>query len=66
MLCVARALRYSANRPYIASGTPWTAVQLVRRLVEECHFNALFIESGVYDYIHIDQALSSDKTSLTP
>jgi erythromycin esterase-like protein len=33
-------------------------VQLVRRLVEECHFNALFIESGIYDYIHIDQALS--------
>lgn len=34
-------------------------VQLVRRLVNECHFNALFIESGIYDYIHIEQARSS-------
>jgi erythromycin esterase-like protein len=34
-------------------------VQLVRRLVNACHFNALFIESGIYDYIHIEQALSS-------
>jgi erythromycin esterase-like protein len=34
-------------------------VQLVRRLVEECQFNAIFFESGIYDYIHIEQAQSS-------
>jgi len=32
-------------------------VQLVRRLVEECHYNAFFIESGMYDYIHIERQL---------
>ncbi len=32
-------------------------VQLVRRLVDECHFNALFMESGLYDYVHIQRTL---------
>jgi erythromycin esterase-like protein len=34
-------------------------VQLVRRLVEECHYNAFFIESGMYDYVHIERMLRS-------
>ncbi|WP_334268885.1 erythromycin esterase family protein [Edaphobacter sp. HDX4] len=34
-------------------------VQLVRRLVDECHYNAIFVESGVYDYIHIERELRS-------
>lgn len=34
-------------------------VQLVRRLVDECHYNAFFIESGMYDYIHIERKLRS-------
>ena len=34
-------------------------VQLVRRLVDECHYNALFVESGLYDYIHIERELRS-------
>lgn len=29
--------------------------QLVRRLVSECHFNAVFFESGIYDYVHIER-----------
>ena len=33
--------------------------QLVRRLVDECHYNALFVESGLYDYIHIERELKS-------
>ena len=36
-------------------------VQLVRRLVEECHYNALFVESGIYDYLHIERQLRSGK-----
>src|ERR1035441_5573710 len=34
-------------------------VELVRRLVDECHYNALFVESGTYDYINIQQKLKS-------
>jgi erythromycin esterase-like protein len=34
-------------------------VQLVRRLVDECHYSAFFIESGMYDYIHIERQLRS-------
>jgi erythromycin esterase-like protein len=32
-------------------------VALVRRLVQECHYNALFIESPAYDFIHIQGQL---------
>jgi erythromycin esterase-like protein len=34
-------------------------VELVRRLIDECHYNALFIESGTYDYINIQKKLKS-------
>jgi erythromycin esterase-like protein len=34
-------------------------VELVRRLIDECHFNALFVESGAYDYINIQKKLKS-------
>src|SRR5690349_21215418 len=33
--------------------------ELVRRLVEQCHYNALFVESGTYDYIDIEAKLKS-------
>lgn len=32
---------------------------LVRRLVEECHYNAFFIESGTYDFLNIQKKLKS-------
>ena len=31
--------------------------RLVRRLVEECHYKAFFIESGFYDFIRIDREI---------
>src|SRR5215469_6773051 len=34
-------------------------VELVRRLVEECHYDALFVESGAYDYINVEKKLKS-------
>jgi len=34
-------------------------VEVVRRLVDGCHYSALFIESGTYDYIHIEKELKS-------
>jgi erythromycin esterase-like protein len=34
-------------------------VELVRRLVDECHFNALFVESGIYDYLNIEKELKA-------
>jgi erythromycin esterase-like protein len=34
-------------------------VELVHRLIEECHYNALFVESGLYDYINIQKKLKS-------
>lgn len=33
--------------------------ELVRRLVDTCHYNALFVESGTYDFIHIEKTLKS-------
>ena len=37
-------------------------VELVRRLVDECHYNAFFIEGGTYDFIHIEKKLRSGQT----
>jgi erythromycin esterase-like protein len=34
-------------------------VELVRRLIDECHYNAVFVESGTYDYINIQKKLKS-------
>lgn len=34
-------------------------VTLVHRLVDECHYNAFFIESGTYDFLNIQKTLKS-------
>ena len=34
-------------------------VRLVRQLIDECHYNALFIESGIYDFLNIQKRLKS-------
>lgn len=33
--------------------------KLVRTLVDDCHYNAFFIEAGTYDFIHIEKTLKS-------
>src|SRR5215213_9091684 len=33
--------------------------ELTRRLINECHFNALFFESGIYDFLNIEKARQS-------
>jgi erythromycin esterase-like protein len=40
-------------------------VELVRRLIDECHYNAFLIESGTYDFLNIQKALSSGRP-VTP
>jgi erythromycin esterase-like protein len=39
---------------------------LVRRLVEECHYNAFFIESGAYDFLNIQKRLKSGRDVTEP
>ncbi len=34
-------------------------VELVRRLADECHYNAVFFESGIYDFLNIQEHLKS-------
>lgn len=34
-------------------------VALVRRLVDECHYNAVFFESGIYDFVNIQEQARS-------
>jgi len=41
-------------------------VELVRRLVDECHFNAFFIESGIYDFLNIQRRLKSGQEVTEP
>ena len=41
-------------------------VEVARRLVNECHYNAFFIESGAYDFLNIQKALKSGRTVTVP
>jgi erythromycin esterase-like protein len=41
-------------------------VEVARRLVDECHYNAFFIESGAYDFLNIQRALKSGQTVTVP
>jgi erythromycin esterase-like protein len=41
-------------------------VEVARRLVGECHYNAFFIESGAYDFLNIQKALKSGRTVTGP
>jgi erythromycin esterase-like protein len=41
-------------------------VELVRRLVDECHYNAFFIESGTYDFLNIQIRLKSGQEVTEP
>lgn len=41
-------------------------VDVARRLVDECHYNAFFIESGAYDFLNIQKALKSGQTVTVP
>lgn len=34
-------------------------VQLVRHLIDQCHFNAVFFESGIYDFLNIQEQAKS-------
>ena len=41
-------------------------VQVARRLVDECHYNAVFFESGAYDFLNIQRALRSGQSVTQP
>src|SRR5437868_12978208 len=34
-------------------------VELVRRLIDDCHYNALFFESGIYDFLNLQEQVKS-------
>jgi erythromycin esterase-like protein len=40
-------------------------VEVARRLVDECHYDAFFIESGAYDFLNIRKVLNAGQT-VTP
>src|ERR1019366_5320749 len=41
-------------------------VEVARRLVDECHYDAFFIESGAYDFLNIQKELKSGQTVTVP
>ena len=41
-------------------------VEVARRLVDECHYNAFFIESGAYDFLNIQKELKAGRTVTQP
>src|SRR5260370_11681775 len=40
--------------------------ELARRLVDECHYGAFFIESGIYDFLNIQKKLKSGQEVTEP
>jgi erythromycin esterase-like protein len=36
-------------------------VELVRRLIDRCHYNAFFLESGLYDFLNIQEQVRSGR-----
>jgi erythromycin esterase-like protein len=40
--------------------------ELVRRLIDECHYSAFFIESGIYDFLNIQKKLKSGQEVTAP
>lgn len=41
-------------------------IVLVRRLIDECHYNAVFFESGIYDFLNIQKKLKSGEAVTEP
>lgn len=60
-MCNAQAALLGENPTHSFGNGLALKVELVRRLINECHFNALFIESGMYDYIHIQRSLRAGR-----
>ena len=40
--------------------------ELARRLIDECHYGAFFIESGIYDFLNIQKKLKSGQEVTEP
>jgi len=53
--------------PLHGSGTTFELkATLVRRLVDECHYNAFFNESGTYDFLNIQKKLKAGEPITQP
>lgn len=58
-LCDKRVVLLGENPTHSFANTLDFKVQIVRRLVDECHFNSLYFEAGAYDFIHLERIRSS-------
>jgi erythromycin esterase-like protein len=60
MSCAPSVSHCSVSRRCTGSERRWSsAVELVQWLINQCRYNALFVESGIYDYINIQKKLNS-------
>lgn len=58
-LCGERVVLLGENPIHGFADTLNFKAQIVHRLVDECHFNALYFEAGTYDFIHLERVRSS-------
>jgi erythromycin esterase-like protein len=58
-LCGKRVVLLGESPTHGFGKTLQMKVEIARRLVDECHFNAFVIESGVYDFLKIQKTLSA-------
>lgn len=65
-LCGKRVALLGESREHGFGETLEFKAELVRRLVDGCHYNALFVESGIYDFIHIEKTLKSGQGMTAP
>jgi erythromycin esterase-like protein len=65
-LCGKRVALLGEPRTHGFGRTLQFKVEVARRLVDECHYNAFFIESGAYDFLNIQKALKSGRPITEP
>lgn len=58
-LCDKRVVLLGENPTHSFANTLEFKVQIVHRLIDECQFNSLYFEAGIYDFIHLEQVRSS-------
>jgi|GEM_PF-664238 len=58
-LCGKRVALLGESPTHAFGATLEFKVKLVHRLIDECHYDALFVESGIYDYLNLEKQRNS-------
>jgi erythromycin esterase-like protein len=64
-MCNSRVALLGESRTHGVGNAMKFKAELARRLIGECHYNALLFESGIYDFVNIRNAASAGRPITT-